>query len=281
MHTLWNARVFLLAWLMILGAMLIQCNGCLGLQEKDPPPDNIGEDIIKSIKNDELKKLVEKLNKGEKIDLNQPTANGELPLVWAFEELESRQIVQFLIKHGAQVNIQDAFGNTPLMKAAATLYNSQIINLLIEAGADKDAQNKEGRTALMLAAKHNSHLVAALIQAGVAVNKSDQEGKTALHWAVIAPERNAILECLLKSPSINLLARDKQDNLVFHSLAEEDKYTAGDRFKKSVDMLVSKMQERGISLGASTWSNKHNQAPWDILQDSNMQSWLQTKLANL
>lgn len=58
--------------------------------------------------------------------------------------------VDFLIKHGADVNTRSNFGRSPLHEAA--LYGHyNIANLLIEAGADLNARNQRGETPLYYA----------------------------------------------------------------------------------------------------------------------------------
>lgn len=51
---------------------------------------------------------------------------------------------------GADVNLVDNYGNTPLIQAC--IYNNpEIVDLLIKSGADVNKENSKGVTALLLA----------------------------------------------------------------------------------------------------------------------------------
>ena len=62
------------------------------------------------------------------------------------------EVLEYLIKAGANVNAQTKHGTTPLMWAAEHL-NLSAIKALLDAGADKDIKDKNGHTASMKAYK--------------------------------------------------------------------------------------------------------------------------------
>jgi hypothetical protein len=244
--------------------------------------------MIKNIKDAELKKLIEKLKRGEKVDLNQRNTYGELPLELAFKEMYTKEIVGFLIEKGADVHITDELGNTLLMKAVSSSYSNitEVLKVLIDKGADKDVQNKEGKTALMLAASNFlcSEEVDVLVKAGADVNKQDNDGKTALHLAFLkADGYKGIAQNLLKSPQVNLLIKDKEGNLVFHALANKRSSITDNSFKNNVILLRNKMINLNLKLPENDpeWINNvwPNNSPWDLLQWSDTQrTWFKEQL---
>lgn len=64
-------------------------------------------------------------------------------------EVITTQIIQMLIKAGADVNIADRYGRTPLMLVAENFFDTTpIMQILINAGADVNATDHRGRTVL-------------------------------------------------------------------------------------------------------------------------------------
>jgi len=76
-------------------------------------------------------------------------------------------------------------GITPLMVAAVINPDPEVINLLIKFGAELEDKDPDGLTALMLAARYteNPEVISVLIKAGANTNARDKEGKTALDYA--------------------------------------------------------------------------------------------------
>ncbi len=67
---------------------------------------------------------------------------------------ERYECIKYLLEKGIQVNIKDKYGNTPLHRIHYDSYNPQesldIINLLVKYGADVNARNNENKTPLDL-----------------------------------------------------------------------------------------------------------------------------------
>jgi len=63
-----------------------------------------------------------------------------------------REMIEYLLDKGADINKVDGVGWTPLMEAIMDNY-ADLCKLLVDAGADKTLQNKRGVTAPMLAQK--------------------------------------------------------------------------------------------------------------------------------
>ena len=60
--------------------------------------------------------------------------------------------IKILIDQGADINIQDPWGDTPLHRAAY-FGNIEMVQLLLKKGANKHLKNKKGRTPANLAAE--------------------------------------------------------------------------------------------------------------------------------
>ena len=89
-------------------------------------------------------------------------------------------LVDLLLRHGADVNARDAAGNTALM-GVCFKGHLEIARILIEHGTDVNAQNSMGATALIYAATYgHSEIVKVLLSHGAAISPKDKEGKTAL-----------------------------------------------------------------------------------------------------
>jgi ankyrin repeat protein len=73
------------------------------------------------------------------------------------------EIVQELIKHGADPNAKNNVGYTALMYAAYWGY-IKIVRALLEAGADVLAKNNYGSSALMYASKKGHKQIVVLLQ---------------------------------------------------------------------------------------------------------------------
>ena len=95
-----------------------------------------------------------------------------------------RNIVEFLIERGADVNGKTYDGETPLFHAA--WHNLRdVVELLINRGANINAQNNDGQSALFDAAGGNDarDVAELLLDLGLDVNATDNDGSTPLHNA--------------------------------------------------------------------------------------------------
>jgi ankyrin repeat protein len=75
--------------------------------------------------------------------------DGWTALLIAIDD-DRREVVEWLLKHGADKNLANKDGDTPAMCAAYS-QSSVCLNLLVEAGCDLDRTRSNGRTALMVA----------------------------------------------------------------------------------------------------------------------------------
>ena len=102
-----------------------------------------------------------------------------------------QEIVDMLIKGGADVNQKDHDGNTALHKVARK-DQSPVLQILIDAKADVNARNKEEETPLMVACVHSMvENVKVLLKASADVNAQSRSKKTALMQATDTYNGNA------------------------------------------------------------------------------------------
>ncbi len=115
-------------------------------------------------------------------DVNARDESKQTVLMQLGEEATS-EILWDLINAGAKLNLKNEDGNTALM-ALAMVNNSCVLSTLLQAGARVDEKNNDGETALILAASNGLiKNVRALIAAGADVNARDKENRTALSHA--------------------------------------------------------------------------------------------------
>ena len=95
--------------------------------------------------------------------------------VWCF--------VDYLLRHGADVNAKDVYGQTALMDVSRALSPRATI-LLLARGADVNARDETGHTALMVAVEEGQIATARILLAhGADVTARDEKDHTALTLA--------------------------------------------------------------------------------------------------
>lgn len=150
-------------------------------------------------------------------DPNFQNGNSEPLLYTAIQRnyTHDKSVFNFLISHGADVNLQDKEGKTSLhfaAKQSALLSDKEgndihrddgmIADDLIEHGALVDIQDNEGKTPLHEAVIHgadprNQSTIQKLLDAGADIDKPDNQGNTPLHLAA-QNEHRGLVEFLLK-----------------------------------------------------------------------------------
>ena len=104
------------------------------------------------------------------------------------------EMVNDLLKAGANPNQSDKFEDTPLNKVVR-IGDLEMVKLLLKSGADPNKRNKWNNTPLHYAIdKRHLDIIKLLLKAGADPNKANDLGNTPLHWA----DRSELIE-LLKS----------------------------------------------------------------------------------
>jgi len=114
--------------------------------------------------------------------LDETNPQGWTPLCWAAYR-DHKEMVEFLVARGADVNVPDKLGRAPLYWSADH-GRKELVELLLAKGAEVDATDDYDRTALHMAVFRN-HLGAAeaLIAAGADVNAKADDDHTPLYIA--------------------------------------------------------------------------------------------------
>ena len=162
--------------------------------------------------------LIEWLLK-EGADPNAVNRNGWTALMEAAElENTDGEIIAMLIEAGAKVNARCAEGKTALM-CALMWAQPATIRQLLDLGADVRMKDEDGSTALMLAAEESSvEVVAMLVEAGAKVDATNAEGKSALMWAAGSARPAAVR--LLLDQGADVRMKDKAGSTVLMIAAQ-------------------------------------------------------------
>ncbi len=102
--------------------------------------------------------------------------------LWCAAVAGKLQVVQVLIRYGADVNSVSDTGSTPV-RSACFMTHLDIVKLLVANGADIQRPNYNGGTCLINSVQ-SEELCEFLLQNGAFVNAQDVQNKTALHYAI-------------------------------------------------------------------------------------------------
>ncbi|KAI0117939.1 ankyrin repeat-containing domain protein [Nemania sp. FL0031] len=128
--------------------------------------------------------VVQYLVKTGKADVNLGGNDLKYPIIQACKTC-GLQIIGFLLKSGANVNVEDHEGRRPIH--VFYYFNCTGIDLLIEYGADLEARDKLGRTVVHYAAAlTDEEVIEKLLKlSNIDVDVEDADGWTPLMWACL------------------------------------------------------------------------------------------------
>jgi len=118
-------------------------------------------------------------------DIDAPESKSEETLLMVAVKFRRRNVVEWLLGQGADINRRDRRGTTAFMFAAAQLeadYDGSILRLLAAKGANVNARNIYGETALFHALRtwEDPDLLHDLVECGVDPNLQNYRFKTAV-----------------------------------------------------------------------------------------------------
>ncbi|XP_078442158.1 protein kinase KEG [Wolffia australiana] len=102
-------------------------------------------------------------------------------------EIEARELVQLLLKAGADPTAQDELHYRTPLHTAAMVNDAELVKLLLDSGVDVNIANLQNTTPLHVALNRGSNsCVRLLLSAGADCNFQDDDGDTAFHIAADA-----------------------------------------------------------------------------------------------
>lgn len=155
-------------------------------------------------------------------DINHKVdANGLTALIYTCISTKVHyELVDFLLKNGANPNLSDNIGITPLIAACrSTKVNYELVKLLLKSGADIDWPNNKRETPLYIACKDEEQpLVKFLLENGANPNVPDKDGNTPLMLMLASKNPNwNIIDILLENKAdTNLKNKEGDTALILH-----------------------------------------------------------------
>jgi len=137
------------------------------------------------------KKLVQKLLKEEKMDVNVRDWDELTPLIPA-ASAGHLDVVKLLLKEGADVNAKDKDGITALMEASI-MGHVKVVDHLLKEGAEVDAPANSGVTALWLASgEGRADVMKSLLKKDADANNARSDNISALMTASVGGHADAV-----------------------------------------------------------------------------------------
>ncbi len=123
----------------------------------------IDVDLNYAIEREDFKKAETLLEQGADINARFLRSDGETPLMMAVETESNPERVEWLLDHGAELDLTSFSGYTAL-HVAASHGRSRQVQILLAAGAEVNRRNDRGQTPLELAHKKGHKIVERLIR---------------------------------------------------------------------------------------------------------------------
>ena len=170
---------------------------------------NEAYEINMACRNGDLPEVRKLLFKNKEF-INFKDRDGLTPLYYALfpsagKSRESKkEVVEFLISQGADVNLKPGYLFSPLYIAVDT-GRKDLVELLLEEGADVNVK-WGGKTLLHRASGYSGkkEIVEILLNEGLDINAKDDEGRTPLHMAVISRNKEVVEFLLAGGAEVNI-----------------------------------------------------------------------------
>ena len=177
------------------------------------------EILFKSLGNFEILQIL--IREGADINIKK---NGCMPIHHA-ARLGSIKIINYLVENGADFSAKDMEGNSIVHHSCYSDYSDsrlELVKYLFENGFDFNAQNNLGETPLFIATgSYKPYIAQFLIENNVDINLCDEKGNTPLHKCV-SQNRFDILKLLLEHGA-NVNAKNFKGVTPIHLAAGENR----------------------------------------------------------
>jgi ankyrin repeat protein len=157
--------------------------------------------LVKAAEKGELAEVQRLLDKGVAVD----STNSADPAYTALMHASAGghvQVVDLLLRRGANVNVESKYGLTPLMRAAQRGHRDTV-ELLLERGAQINAASLDGDTALILAARAGRGDMVRLLRGKGAEIDAVSHGNTALLDAAMRGDSGMVKVLLANGAAVD------------------------------------------------------------------------------
>jgi ankyrin repeat protein len=171
------------------------------------------DDIHSAVQQGDLLKTQNLIAKDPSV-LDSKTEDGRTPLHVAVIG-GHKELVEYLIREGANIDAPDKEGRTPLLNAII-FKKPELAHMLIERGADVKIKSKEGANAIIYALFFGPEdLIVPILDSGQDVNERYEGGVTLMQGAAAFGHKNALNILLERGADVNVSSDRGETPLYF------------------------------------------------------------------
>lgn len=152
----------------------------------NPSEQNAGffDPVVMAINNNASNDVIIFLINQDGNDVHKKTHHSRTYLQWAAAR-GNLELVNFLIKNGADINYKDSYGESIIAYAAGSNKNIDVFEALFNAGVLPKDKHSNGATLIMYAAPNDTNLAITdyFISKGVAIDEKDDFNRTVTDYA--------------------------------------------------------------------------------------------------
>jgi ankyrin repeat protein len=152
-------------------------------KSKQTKQQQLNKDFFEAVNSNDEADVIVLLNLGAEIDYQDSRGNSATMMVCGNNNKNNKKMLELLLSHNANVNLQNKKGTTALMTAAINDCH-RLIPYLIKANAELNLRNNNGDSALIIAAKEGHYYAfKALVEAGAKTDVTNNEGDSVFEIA--------------------------------------------------------------------------------------------------